>query len=710
MSDLELFEARLATAYRRYVDTAPPPPDAGAVVRTVLERQRPRSLVWPWEHSRVRASSWALLVLALVVALVGAALVASRLLEARIEHLRVNVPLAPTGIDVLATDAGSLEGTVADGKGILWAVDNGGRLLRFNPATGSARTWTVTDDAAFAMPEIAPARAGGVWLRNGATLRLFDGEVFRQVIEAPADIERVTEAPDTTLWAASVDGTVLHWDGSSWSTLDPGRPTGDPDISAITVDTAGQTWVGWQLDRSPSAGGVVSRYDGSVWTSFDAADAAPLGGDVSSIAEAPGGDIWVATSIGLARFDGSSWTDESVSPGMPASVAVSPAGEVWVAVGSPESGMLSVWRFEGQSWTTHGDGPSDGLPGLGGGYATAWMAPTTEGVYLGAAEGIFRLSNDHWQPAWRPTSAPSAVASDSTQIALAVSRDEFWLTGPAGTWSNGLWHFKDGTWAGEPIDPRNPRLRPNALALAPDGTAWAAWAQGVAYWRDGHWTVVDTHVASAILVDHDATVWVAGEGSWEPGPDKLWTLRLDGTEWTRRVVTPHPPIPREGGASLGIDGAGSLWLGAPHGFLPGGLARFDGHTWQTIDEINGTKVDGASVLGTAPDGSIWLDVQSAVELDGRQWIWHKAARFDGSAWMVVELPIELPSQSSAPRLGSDGTLWTTTLRGPARLDGAEWTYPYDGVKGSWRTPWVAPDGTAFGTIGSSIVRFPAAAP
>ena len=51
--------------------------------------------------------------------------------------------------------------------------------------------------------DILPAREGGVWLVGQRTLRLFDGEVFGQVIDAPADIGIAAEAPDGSLWATT---------------------------------------------------------------------------------------------------------------------------------------------------------------------------------------------------------------------------------------------------------------------------------------------------------------------------------------------------------------------------------------------------------------------------------------------------------------------------------------------------------------------------
>ena len=89
----------------------------------------------------------------------------------------------------------------------------------------------------------------------------------------------------------------------------------------------------------------------------------------------------------------------------------------------------------------------------------------------------------------------------------------------------------------EAIDPAHPGGKVRDLALAPDGTPWAAGEDGVAYWRDGRWVVIDTEPANVVMVDRDGTAWVNRTGS----ACDLWTLRSNGTTW---VPTPIPACPR----------------------------------------------------------------------------------------------------------------------------------------------------------------------
>jgi len=76
MSELDLFEARFAAAYRRYLDKAPRQLDAAAVVRTVTAQPRGRAIAWPWTFRPLvlrpaQALAW-LVILGILLALVAA--------------------------------------------------------------------------------------------------------------------------------------------------------------------------------------------------------------------------------------------------------------------------------------------------------------------------------------------------------------------------------------------------------------------------------------------------------------------------------------------------------------------------------------------------------------------------------------------------------------------------------------------------------------
>jgi hypothetical protein len=284
--------------------------------------------------------------------------------------------------------------------------------------------------------------------------------------------------------------------------------------------------------------------------------------------------------------------------------------------------------------------------------------------------------------------------------------------GPQG----GLWHYRQGAWTSEPIDPLHPEGVVHALTLAPDGTVWAAGADGAAYRRDGRWVIADAGEANVIAIGRDGTVWV-GSGEYGVEECRVSMLRFDGAAWTRRAFGCPPGS--SGVSSLAVDANGALWAawtgwtGSGCGWYLGcsaaGLARLEGQSWEAIRELGGFELTNPTIVGTAPTGHMWV-VDDPAALGPDEPGSARAARFDGTDWTVVEPPddrrIPVPGFVVAP----DGSLWTTSDRGPARHDGTAWTFPYEraGLP-SMQLAAVAPDGTVFGSIGS-ILRLPDHAP
>jgi hypothetical protein len=703
-----------------------------------LDATEPRRhlLAWPvsvarggWSARQVVLVAAAMLLLA---AAVSGALIGARLLDqARPvpfdtppQNLNDTTPvapfrlgpraLAPTGIEVLVSVPGWYTHLVADGEGIAWLREDTGAIVRFDPLTHTRQSWSVADDVAFGSTEqVIPARSGGVWLVGQRALWWFDGEGIRDAVETPADLPAgsggnlavAAEAPDGTLWAVTRDGAVLHREGASWSrrTAPPGSGAcAQSDAScfpsAIAVDRAGRPWIGWSVyPDPPGAPARVSRYDGTGWITLED----PLGrNEVLSISEQTDGSMLVDLDDGFARLDGSSWTEvpADFDPGRCTSDAPDPDGTVRCVGPGTRPDSVRVFRFDGRTWVPDVEGR--GLPAD----APATVVAARAGSYVAVVEGspvIYQLAGDRWEPAWEvtPPAVPRPRIPGDGRPLLAISRDELWAIGQDG----GIWHFSGGAWTMEAIDPAHPGSKVWDVALAPDGTAWAAGEDGVAYWRDGRWVVIDTEPANVVTLDRDGTAWVNRTGS----ACDLWTLRSNGTTW---VPTPLPACPRNLPLRPGflngiaVDDRGALWVGA--GGYGGAVARWAEGRWATNDASDGVPNNaGVEVLGISAAGDVWIGFRPPDH--GA----NEYARFDGTEWKVADPP------GGDLVLDPDGSLWAATDRGPAHYDGQKWTFPYPSVSSPTRVLLtVAPDGTVFalGTstdfMATSIWRFPAPAP
>jgi hypothetical protein len=68
----------------------------------------------------------------------------------------------------------------------------------------------------------------------------------------------------------------------------------------------------------------------------------------------------------------------------------------------------------------------------------------------------------------------------------------------------------------------------------------------------------------------------------------------------------------------------------------------------------------------------------------------------------VDLSGDPPANAT---IGGDGSLWAPAEHGPARFDGAGWTFPYETLGLPAMDLGVAPDGTLF-AVGPAVLRLP----
>ncbi len=702
MAEPEVFERHVADALLAYAQEMPTHVDAAAVAdRVAGERVR----LWAGSPAlRLDALprfAW-ILVAAALLALAGAIIAVGSGLLDRPRPLNL---ISNAAITVLAPAWGQSATVVAGFDGYTWALDNG-HLVRLNLAGGGVKTWDVGDDLASAGSGLAAARDGGVWLFGRSRVRRFDGDRFGEVLRAPTDeggIWAVAESRDGSLWLSAGEDGVLRWDGGTWAPVP--RDHARVAAGAIALDARGQVWLAELQYPGPVLQGI-SRFDGTEWTRFTSASAGvPIPG-VIALAADPAGAIWAGTAQGLIRFDGRSWTTFGAGElGTAASwtPAVGPAGDVWAVTASAQ-GPVRVARYDGRTWTSWG--PADGLPGPDAiGYSAASLAVTANGAFAGTHAGVYRLIGDRWERVWPADEVVTVPPLDL----LGVSAAEAWGLW-VGAWGNDtseLWHVQGDVVSRETVGETAPTI--HDLALAPNGTLWAATDGGVAVRVGGTWTFVDQQPALGVAVASDGTVWVGGKDS------RIWTVRPAGTGWKVRNV---PDVATGGstltgnaswmlGPTMAVDRAGHLWVsGGNQGWSDTpGLQRFGAGRWEAMRPVEDASATVFDNVVAAPDGAVWVTID-ATSTDGSCCPpadpATEVARFDGRRWEVFGNADGLPSDNVGLSLaiGPDGAAWLSTSRGLFRYDGQRWS-PALGDAYFGRVS-VAADGTLWFSGGSGV--------
>ena len=245
------------------------------------------------------------------------------------------------------------------------------------------------------------------------------------------------------------------------------------------------------------------------------------------------------------------------------------------------------------------------------------------------------------------------------------------------------------------------------VAVAPDGSLWAATEAGIAHWdlATGTLTLYTTgdglpaDDALRVVVGSDGTVWTGGsgwiarfDGSWTTfsapegpmaaGPDgAVWTAfgesdlaRFDGSEWQTFEV----PLSLDQGVTvpwtgiLDVAADGIVWAGT-NNFK--GVFAFDGANWTHYMSVDGLPAPLSGTVAAAPDGTVWVGSVSLNDSLGAG-----AARFDGSTWKVYTTADGLLDDVPDVAVGANGTVWAIHQNGVSRFDGDTWT-AFPGIEG-----------------------------
>lgn len=465
-----------------------------------------------------------------------------------------------------------------------------------------------------------PSERGQIWIRSGDTVEVVGHYEGR--------LRRLTWVGDT-LWAAGMfameDGGpkgLAMWDGTSWH----GAPGGDPDHAVFDVmaDADGSVLVSGEFLK---IGGVdsprIARWDGTSWSDELAMPAGQstrvltLARDGAGRLHA-GGAFLAGSAGGLARWDGSAW--QPVGGGV---------------VHGDKAGVVSQLVPDG-----------DGLL-VSGCFDRAQGEDKTSSV---TADGIARWDGAAWKSLDDGSKRVGSVWLDGETCGDEPSPSSVWRM-------------------------RHQRMIKHAGALFVSGSfpgLGGVPSQGVLSYRDGAWTPageVGNGLAGALrqvkIEGPECTVFGLVAATHAGGlPISTPLLRYEGPPWGELVghwVSAGPALPASVScARLAVDPTGTTpWLictdyqtdGIPH------LYRLTDGAWQVV----APELPPVNDLAFSPEGILHLvggtDKGFVARLDG-----------DEVVPLGGEFDLAVLQLTFAPRTGGHDVLVT----GPfTRIDGQE---------------------------------------
>lgn len=509
---------------------------------------------------------------------------------------------------------------------------------------------------------------GYLWLATSAGLTRFDGVRFEAFVPSrgttPQRIYRLFAAPDGGLWMTSRRSGVNRVKGTE--IVSYGQEDGVPRGLSydLAIDRDRVVWLATQSG--------LARFDGSRWQRLGAESNVP-DRPVRSVLAAADGTVWIGAGRTLmARRPGAAAfalvteaADDIIS------IAQAPGGEVWIADQARHVRVAA--RADGTAISsTPIDAIARGL--LFDRDGSLWIAAASDGVVRA------RWADRH------STLGPAMIERFGSEQGLSgdeafdVRQDiehNIWI----GT-SAGIDLFRNTALIGAAVPPRTHGAR---LADAGNGAMWVgAENQPLMRIRDQVETILPINHVTALARDSKATLWVLGlEG---------FAKVVDG----KLVSLPRPPVGRAQSSSLAPDLTGRVLavFNANQGAMAFENGRWSRFSLPGIasEDINTAYADrryrvwlGHDDRITLIDGPATRTLSNADGLrtgrvitigEGRDRVWFAgpdgiAAFANGAVHMLPRIEGDAVERVSGIAEDDGGSLWLNCSRGIIRLDAGE---------------------------------------
>ena len=205
--------------------------------------------------------------------------------------------------------------------------------------------------------------AGTVLHWNGSTWSGTPNVVASPDSGAPVDLTSVWGSSSTDVWAVGDLGTIAHWDGTAWSPSPSGTTL---DLAAVWGSSSTDVW-------AVGAEGMVLHWTGTSWSGSQVGF---FGSNLYAVWGVSASDVWAVGDSGtFEHWNGSHWDDLSGAYELPqgaqpdsfVGVWGSSSTDVWAvgAGGSIVHWAGAAWAIQQGPSFSGGFSPFDGIWGSG---------------------------------------------------------------------------------------------------------------------------------------------------------------------------------------------------------------------------------------------------------------------------------------------------------------------------------------------------------
>jgi ligand-binding sensor domain-containing protein len=268
------------------------------------------------------------------------------------------------------------------------------------------------------------------------------------------------------------------------------------------------------------------------WTNYKTSDGL-VDDYVYAIAFDSHGNEWVGTNGGVSKYDGTTWTNYTISNSGLATDRVNV-----IAIDEDDNKWIGTWgggvsKFDGINWTTF----------LNYAIVTDINIDAQKNIWFSTNSGAIKYDGTNWS-----TYYPAYLVADFPKSILVDKTGNVWV----GTMNGGLSKFDGTNWTKySTANSGLPNNRVSSLAIDSLGNLWIANGAGLSIFDGVNWTNYTGLPINDIAIDTLGYMWDA-IGGWY-GADKF-----DGTKWIT-YINPNGITCEY--MCVTIDSQGTKWYG-----------------------------------------------------------------------------------------------------------------------------------------------------
>ena len=343
------------------------------------------------------------------------------------------------------------------------------------------------------------------------------------------------------------------------------------------------TTAGLGLGVGGAGSGAAENYTARVWQTQDGLPQQT----VQAVAQTQDGFLWIGTTGGLLRFDGSRFVtyERGNTPAFKEnsvfSLMTAKDGTLWIGT---EGGGLMRMR-DGRFRTF---GAADGLLD---GFVRATLEDARGAIWIGTDNGLFRLANGAAEQAVR-VDGTAAIAALAVH-ALAQAKDgTVWVGGSR------LVAIRGEVATDYPLVGEYSETRVKSILQTRDGTVWVGTVSGLQRLAPGasrfeRFAGIQGTVRT-LRETSDGTLWIGtiGQGAYTWRNGRLTALESGGTDGLK--------LPSKTVLSLFEDGERNVWVGTQ-----AGVVRFSRSLVELVALPNASDSD-FETISRDRDGTLWV--------------------------------------------------------------------------------------------------------